>query len=266
MNDIITNVIDMLQSSSLFVRILLLGSLPALLTFVGTLPILYGKSLDEKIIDAGMGFSAGIMLVASFTSLLIPAIELGSISLTILGFVSGVVSILLIDRLIPHEHFIKGYEGPKRFGKIHRKTMLIALAMIVHNIPEGMAVGVAAIYDVTGGLVLAIAIGLQDIPEGLAVAVPIYASSRKKGQAIFVGGLSGLFELFAAFIPLAIISISHRALGFIMPVLMAQAAGAMVYVIVHEIIPEIYGHGHDEQSILGFFLGFILMLLLDSLL
>ncbi|RLJ09903.1 MAG: ZIP family metal transporter [Candidatus Aenigmatarchaeota archaeon] len=266
MSNILTYIVSMLQTSSLFVRILFLGSLPALLTFLGTLPVLYGKSLDERIIDAGMGFSAGIMLVASFTSLLIPAMDLGGLHTVVLGFVLGAVSILVIDKLIPHEHVIRGYEGPKRFGHIRRKSLLIALAMIVHNIPEGMAVGVAAIYDLTGGIVLAIAIGFQDIPEGLAVAIPIYASTGRKGHAIFVGGLSGLFELLSAFVPLAIITVSSQALGFIMPFLMAIAAGAMIYVVVHEIIPEIYGHGHDESSTLGFFLGFVLMLLLDFLL
>jgi len=266
MRDFLMNIIEMLESAPLFVRVALLGALPAFLTFVGTFPVMYRKSLDKKFIDVGMGFSAGIMLVASFTSLLIPATELGGMLIVILGFIFGVILIFFIDKLVPHEHLIKGYEGLKKFGKIHRKTLLIALAMIVHNIPEGMAVGIAAIHDISGGLILAVAIGLQDIPEGLAVAIPVYASIGKKGYAMFVGGLSGLFELFAAFIPFVFVMAYHNAIGSMMSFLMALAAGAMVYVVIHEIIPEIYGHGYDDQSTLGFFIGFILMLLLDSLL
>ena len=245
----------------LMARVAVIGSIPAILTILGSVPIFFGIRLEEKITDAGMGFAAGVMTVASFTSLLLPAIELGGITLSITGFIVGVALVKLLDSLIPHMHITKGYEGIVHPTKLKR-AWLIALAMIVHNIPEGMAVGAAATYSIIDGLVLSMAIGLQDVPEGLAVALPIAAATSDKKRAFIIGSLSGIIELFAALVPPLIIT----AISVMLPFMLALAAGAMIYVVVHEITPDIYGHGHDEPASLGFFLGFIVMLILDSVL
>lgn len=248
--------ISVLRRAPLLLRALITGLIPAALTSVGCTPVLLGARLSEEARDAGMGFAAGVMLVASFTSLLLPAIELGGAWTALTGFLIGVVLIKSLDVALPHVHAAEGGEG----GRPGREW-LIALAMIIHNVPEGMAVGAAASRDAVEGLLLGLAIGLQDVPEGLAVALPL-VPARGRLVAFSVGALSGLSEAAAALVPPLIIEYVHVAL----PLMLALAAGAMVYVVVHEVVPEIYGHEHDEPSTLGFFAGFIAMLLLDTLL
>ena len=255
-----------LGSLPLATRILVIASIPAVMTALGTLPVLLGRRVGEKFLDAGLGFSAGVMLVASFTSLLLPAIDSGRLVSVYTGFVAGVLMILLLDKTIPHLHVMKGYEGPRGSGRALKKVVLLVLAIMIHNIPEGMAVGVSTIYSIVDGLVIAIAIGLQDIPEGLAVALPLYMVTRSPGKSIGIGVLSGLTELLAAYIPLGILVVFNASTTTLLPFLMSLSAGAMIYVVVHEIIPEIYGHEHDEPSTIGFFIGFLAMLLLDTLL
>ena len=250
-----------LEALPLIARVAIVGSIPAILTTLGSIPIFFGVELEERITDAGMGFAAGVMIVASFTSLLIPAIEIGGISISIIGFIAGVALVKFLDSIIPHMHLTKGYEGVIHPKKL-KKAWLIALAMIVHNIPEGMAVGAATTYSLVDGLVLSLAIGLQDVPEGLAVALPIAAATKDKRKAFIIGSFSGIIEMFAALIPPLIIV----AVSVMLPFMLALAAGAMIYVVVHEITPDIYGHGHDEPASLGFFIGFIVMLILDSIL
>ncbi len=252
--------IRLLEEAPLPLRALITGLIPAALTTLGCTPVLLGAKLSEEARDAGMGFAAGVMLVASFTSLLLPAVELGGAWMALAGFLLGAALIKLLDMALPHMHLAKGYEGPRRTGRLGREW-LIALAMIVHNVPEGMAVGAAASRDVMDGLLLGLAIGLQDVPEGLAVALPLAAGGGRL-VAFSVGALSGLSEALAALIPPLIVE--HVSLA--LPLMLALAAGAMVYVVVHEVVPEIYGHEHDEPSTLGFFAGFTAMLLLDTLL
>jgi len=252
--------IGLLEESPLPLRALLTGLIPAALTTLGSVPVLLGAKLSEEARDAGMGFAAGVMLVASFTSLLLPAIEMSGAWTAMASFLLGVGMIKLLDAALPHMHLVKGYEGPRHAGRPGREW-LIALAMIVHNVPEGMAVGAAASRDVVDGLLLGLAIGLQDVPEGLAVALPLAAGSGRL-IAFSVGALSGLSEAAAALIPPLIVEYTSLTL----PLMLALAAGAMVYVVVHEVVPEIYGHEHDEPSTLGFFAGFTTMLLLDTLL
>lgn len=248
--------LDFLEGSPLVVRAFAIGIIPAVMTALGSIPVLLGARMSERASDAGLGLAAGVMLVASFTSLLLPAVEAGGPLLAVIGFVAGAVLIKVVDSILPHLHFIKGPEGlPRPLAK----GLLIALAMIIHNVPEGMAVGVASSVSVHEGLLLALAIGLQDVPEGLAVALPL---SDKGGlKAFLIGVASGLAEALAA--PLPALIIEH--IGIALPFLMAFAAGAMVYVVVHEMAPEIYGHEHDEPSTLGFLSGFVVMLLLDTL-
>ncbi len=250
----------MLSTQPLLLRVFLVGMIPAVLTIAGSIPVLLGFKFTEPVIDSGMGFAAGIMLVASFTSLLLPSIEMGGVGVSILGFVLGILLIRLLDSIIPHLHFIKHSSGIG--GNALYKAWLMALAMIIHNIPEGMAVGVSTTYSITDGLTIAFAIGIQDIPEGLAVALPILSITRSRKLSFTIGALSGLVEAVAALIPAILVTYAHIAL----PLMLALASGSMIYVVVHEIIPEIYGHEHNEPSTLGFFIGFIVMLVLDSVL
>ena len=248
--------LDYLLGLPLILRVFLIALIPTLLTVVGALPVLLGLRLKESIIDIGMGFSAGVMLVASFTSLLIPSLKLSSLPMAILGFIGGVLLIRVLDTLIPHVHFIR-IETIKA-----RRAWLIALAMIIHNIPEGMAVGAMASYNVVDGLVLALAIGIQDVPEGMAVAIPLLTIGYGASKALGIAVVSGIAELASALIPPLLITYINSLL----PIMMALASGAMIYVVIHEIIPDIYGHEHNEQSTLGFFIGFLTMLILDTIL
>ncbi len=257
---------EWLLSLSLELRIFIVGLIPALLTSLGSLPVLLGGRVGERFLDGGLGFSGGVMLVASFTSLLLPAIESSPMIIVLSGFIVGAVVIYALDKGIPHLHIVKGYEGPVDLRKSIHRTLLIALAIIIHNIPEGMSVGVSTIYQLIDGIIVALAIGIQDIPEGLAVSLPIYRATRSYSKSLGIGVLSGFSELAAAYIPLGIIALFPGAIDFLLPFLMSFSAGAMIYVVVHELVPEIYSHGHDDISTTGFFTGFIIMLILDTLL
>mgnify|MGYP000642663684 CR=1 FL=1 len=203
------SLIAYLESLGIIERAFVIGLIPAILTSAGTLPVIFIRRREELFIDVGLGFSAGIMLVASFTSLLIPASEIAHVGIVIGGFIVGVVFIKALDTLIPHFHVERGYEGPVTLKTRISKAWLIALAIIVHNIPEGMAVGASSSYTVNDGLLMALAIGIQDIPEGLAVAIPI-ALTGSIAKAIIVGVLSGLTEAFSATIPA--VSYTHLTL------------------------------------------------------
>ncbi len=256
-------IIDMLP---LAIRIFILSLIPALLTSLGALSIIFGERIGEKGLDIGLGFSAGVMLVASFTSLLLPAISSGYLLIVYIGFVLGVLMIHVLNSILPHTHIVKGYEGPREGFKRYKKMILVVFAIIIHNIPEGMAIGVSIINNTLTGLLVAIAIGLQDIPEGLAVSLPYYSVSRNKARSLALGFFSGFTELLAAYIPLAMVIVFSGLIVHLMPFLMSLSAGAMIYVVVHELVPEIYGHGYDDESTIGFFMGFVAMLLLDTML
>ena len=256
----INDIIKLLMEMPLVLRTLIVGLIPASLTALGTVPILLGIRLGRRSLNAGMGFAAGVMLVASFTSLLIPAIEKGDIGTAILGFVIGVAIIKALDLLIPHEHLLSGSKEDKTLVSL-KKAQLMALAMVIHNIPEGMAVGAATAHSIADGLAIALAIGLQDMPEGLAVAIPILMITGRAGLSFTIGALSGIAEALAALLPALMIAYTHMTL----PLVLALASGAMIYVVIHEIVPEIYSHGQDESVTVGFFMGFLVMLALDSL-
>ncbi len=260
------NYTSMLYGLELPYRILLIGLIPAVLTSIGSLPVIFGGRIGSRGLDTGLGFSAGVMLVASFTSLLLPAFETGRLIAVYTGFVAGIFLIYILDKTIPHLHIVKGYEGPKEFRERLKKTLLIVLAITIHNIPEGMSVGVSTITGVTSGLIVGTAIGLQDIPEGMAVSLPLYRATKSRSKSLLAGVFSGFSELVAAYIPLAIIYVFPELLTDLLPFLMSFSAGAMIYVVVHEIVPEIYGKGYDDAATLGFFMGFLVMISLDVLL
>jgi len=246
----------------------LMGSYAALMTTLGGVLVVAMRAAGrartpESLtfwLDVGMGFSSGVMVVASFTSLLLPALEISSASVALISFIVGALTIHVLNRVLPHEHLIKGYEGPPGFYRKVKAAWLVAMAIIIHNIPEGMAIGAASTYSAVEGIIVGLAIGTQDFPEGLAVALPVLASTGSFATALLVALVSGLSEL--------VMSIIVSALSLAYPGLLASslafAAGAMIYVVSHEALPESHRSGHEAPATLGFFLGFLVMLYLDT--
>ena len=228
------------------------------------------KNISESLQKILTGFAAGVMVAASFWSLLQPALEssegMGSLSFLPagIGFLVGVGFLLLLDVITPHMHFNKQDEGPK--SGLKRTTKLI-LAVTLHNIPEGMAVGVVyagfrsgnAGITSAGALALAVGIAIQNFPEGAIVSMPLRAEGMNKGKTFLCGALSGIVEPIAAVITIL-------AAGLVMPImpyLLAFAAGAMMYVVVEELIPEMSEGKHSNWGTIAFSLGFVLMMILD---
>ena len=228
------------------------------------------KNISESLQKILTGFAAGVMVAASFWSLLQPALEssegLGNLSFlpAAIGFLVGVGFLLLLDVITPHMHFNKQDEGPK--SGLKRTTKLI-LAVTLHNIPEGMAVGVVyagfrsgnAGITSAGALALAVGIAIQNFPEGAIVSMPLRAEGMNKGKTFLCGALSGIVEPIAAVITI----LAAGLVVPIMPYLLAFAAGAMMYVVVEELIPEMSEGKHSNWGTIAFSLGFVLMMILD---
>ncbi len=237
-----------------------LGSLAAgLMTAVGALPALalHGEGPD-KAMDVLYGLASGVMLAASAFSLLAPALEAGSIWQVTPGFVLGAALIEAGDRLIPHVHPIYGEEGPP--SRL-RRVWLMVLAMIIHNFPEGMAVGVAfGSGDLARAMALTTAIGIQNVPEGLAVSAPLVREGYDGVRAMVYGALTGLVEPIGGL--LGALAVTHAST--ILPAAMGLAAGAMIFVVSDEMIPESHRKGHEKWATAGVILGFALVMLLDN--
>lgn len=231
------------------------------------------KNLNEQIQRALTGFAAGVMVAASIWSLLIPAIEqssgLGKLSFVpaAVGFWIGVLFLLLLDHMIPHLHQNSNKaEGPK--SKLQKTTMLV-LAVTLHNIPEGMAVGVVyagvlyghqASITAAGALALSLGIAIQNFPEGAIISMPLRAEGMRKSKAFLYGTLSGVVEPLGALLTIL-------ASGFfipLMPYLLSFAAGAMLYVVVEELIPEMSEGKHSNVGTISFAVGFVAMMILDT--
>jgi ZIP family zinc transporter len=240
---------------------LYLGLLAAATTSLGALPVAFSRSTTWRHLDVALAFSAGVMLVSSFTSLILPAIEISKSFLIVsLGILAGVVAIRLIDRFVPHEHLYAGYEGPAIGKKLLKKVWLLALAVIIHNLPEGLAIGVSTAYSIPVGIATGIAISIQDVPEGLAVALPASATGGVR-KATVIAVLSGLSETLMAVLG----AVLFTTFSILLPIGMGFAGGAMLYVTIKELVPEIYREEHSELKVTaGFIAGFLLMLYLDS--
>ncbi|MDK1082098.1 MAG: ZIP family metal transporter [Anaerolineae bacterium] len=235
------------------------GFVIAGLNMLGALLVFVWRQPSEKFLNAALGLAAGVMLTASFTSLILPGIEYGGIWPVIIGILLGATLLLFVDQWIPHQHFIKGREGPK--NPRLKAMWLFIFAITLHNMPEGLAVGVAfGSGNLPNALSLMWAIGIQNIPEGYAVSI----SARNAGlsntfYASFAGIRSGLVE-----IPLAVLgAFAVQYAKPILPYAMGFAAGAMLFVISHEIIPETHRQGHERAATIGLILGVIIMLYLD---
>ncbi len=245
-----------------------LGSLAAgLLTGVGAIPVLFGRVPSRATRDLSLGFAAGVMLAASFFSLIIPALDAAGAmfgnkaapaAVVSISILLGIGAVALMNEKLPHEHFKTGREGPEAASL--RRVWLFVIAITIHNFPEGLAVGVGfGSGGVEGGLPLAVGIGLQNAPEGLAVAVALLGEGYTKRRAWSIAAMTGLIEPVGGALGAGIISLSEP----ILPWGLAFAAGAMLYVISHEIIPETHRSGHQNKATLGLSVGLVLMLFLD---
>lgn len=229
------------------------------------------RDLSRSVQRALTGFAAGVMVAASIWSLLIPAMELSSsmgkwsFVPAFIGFWAGILFLLLLDKIVPHLHqFAEKAEGPRSRAK--RETMLL-LAVTLHNIPEGMTIGVvyaglisqSAGISIGGALALSIGMALQNFPEGAIISMPLHAEGRSKGRAFFDGFLSGAVEPVAALFTVLFAWLAVPAL----PYLLAFAAGAMIYAVVEELIPEMSTGEHSNVGVLLFAFGFTLMMALD---
>ena len=247
------------------------GSVAALATALGTLPVLFSQRLSDRVQDTLFGFGAGVMLAASAFSLVIPGIAAAKANGAFGGgawaggavvgsaILLGALALLMMDRLLPHEHFIKGREG--HAAQKLRRTWLFVIAIALHNLPEGLAIGVG--YAGNEGLrgdALAMGIAIQDVPEGLVVAVALLAAGYRRAFAVALGAMSGLVEPVGAVLGAAIVGYSAALL----PWGLGFAAGAMLFVISHEIIPESHRKGHEAFATGGLMVGFVLMMWLDT--
>jgi zinc transporter, ZIP family len=241
-----------------------------LLTGAGALPVFVVRRVSEGLQDAMLGFAAGVMMAASVFSLIVPALEAaqrghGSTSIGALVVVAGVLlgglALWVVNERVPHEHFILGREGPPSEGL--RRIWLFVIAITLHNFPEGLAVGVAfGSGELGSATALAIGIGLQNIPEGLAVAVALLTLGYSRAQAVAVATATGLVEPVGGLIGVVAVTLVEPLL----PWGLAFAAGAMIFVISDEIIPETHRHNHQNQATGGLMVGFVLMMFLDVVL
>jgi len=241
-----------------------------LMTLAGAGMVFLPFRADRKLLDASLGFAAGIMLAASFWSLLAPAIEL-SVSggfagwlPPAAGFLTGGLFLSVLDRLIPHLHPGCPPEYAEGFRTTWHRNRLLLLAVTIHNIPEGLAIGVAfAAASVEGviaaPLALALGIGIQNLPEGAAVSLPLRGEGMSRERSFFYGQLSGAVEIVAAVLGALILSGS----SFFMPAALGFAAGAMVFVVIEDIIPECQRGGNTDLATVSALLGFTLMMVLD---
>jgi ZIP family zinc transporter len=264
-----TEVLLVSLASSAAFRMGAVGSLAAgLVTAVGALPVLFLRAIKTRTEDMLLGFGAGVMLAASCFSLILPGMDAAmaqagskgvAAAIVAVGIAIGALFLTLCDRLLPHEHFIKGHEGLD--SQKVRGIWLFVIAITLHNFPEGLAVGVGfGGGDFANGMAIATGIGLQNAPEGLVVAFALLTLRYTRWYAWLVALGTGLIEPVGGLIGAGVVSIAQSVL----PWAMGFAAGAMIFVVSHEIIPESHRKGHEMPATLGVLLGFVVMMMLDT--
>ena len=247
---------------------LLGGSAGFAATILGACLALVISDVSARRQDSMLGFAAGMMLAASAFSLILPGLEaaetildnrMAAAATVVIGLGLGVLLMLGLDHFTPHEHEVSGAHGPQ-FERISR-VWLFVLAITLHNLPEGMAIGVGfAAGDMHVGIPLATAIAIQDIPEGLAVALALRTTGLSANRSVLVAAASGLMEPLGALLGIGMSS----AFAIAYPVSMGLAAGAMIFVVSHEVIPETHRNGHQTPATLGLMIGFAVMMFLDT--
>jgi ZIP family zinc transporter len=242
-------------------------------TALGAGLVFFFREIKKRVLDSMLGFAAGVMIAASYWSLLAPAIKMSESkggnawAPAVIGFLLGGAFLFAVDKLVPHLHQgfkLKDAEGPKTSWQ---RSILLVMAITIHNIPEGLAVGVAfgavaaglPSAAIGGAIALALGIGIQNFPEGAAVSIPLRREGFTRKKAFAYGQLSGMVEPVAGVLgALAVIRMEP-----ILPYALAFAAGAMIYVVIEELIPESQQGSHSDVATIGTMLGFTVMMLLD---
>lgn len=262
--------VEFLSQFNIIVVGMIASTFTGLFTGLGAILIYAAKHVSKKMLDAALGVAAGVMLAATSFSLIIPAIEYGGSGvrgafIALLGILFGGAFLDITDKLFPDSNLmINSMETDEALinGARLRKVWLFIIAITVHNFPEGLAVGVGfGDGNIANGLSLAIGIGLQNFPEGLAVALPLIREKYPKWKAFLIALCTGLVEPIGGLIGVSIVQISRPVLPFVM----AFAAGAMLFVIAHEIIPETQSdHKHSKLATHALLIGFVIMMFLDN--
>ncbi len=243
------------------------------ITALGAGLVFFFKTINRKILDSMLGFAAGVMIAASFWSLLAPAIQMSEESGNLpwlpplIGFLSGGIFLKIADALLPHLHLGMPLDKAEGVKTSWKRSILLVTAITLHNIPEGLAVGVAfgavaaSIPSATlaGAIALALGIGIQNFPEGAAVSIPLRREGLTRIKSFWYGQLSGMVEPVAGVIGAAAVLMMRPLL----PYALSFAAGAMIYVVVEELIPEAQSSGDSDFATIGTMLGFAVMMLLD---
>ena len=262
-----TVLLDFLQSQSPVIQALYGTLFTWLMTAIGAAAIFLSREPSRKLQVGMLGFAAGVMIAASYWSLLAPAIDLsnGSWVPAVVGFLLGGAFLRGIDVVLPHLHVYANV--PEGHHSHWKRSVLLVTAITLHNFPEGLAVGVAfgaaamgdSAYNLAGAIALAIGIGIQNLPEGLAVAMPLQRSGLSRFKGFMYGQFSGMVEPLAGVLG-AFAVIAARPL---LPYALAFAAGAMIFVVVEDAIPEAQSEGNNDVATMGAMIGFALMMTLD---
>ncbi len=269
----VTNMQDTLLSYNPVLLALIATLFTWALTALGAAMVFFFSSINKKILNSMLGFAAGVMIAASFWSLLNPAIEMASTNSNtpwipaLSGFLCGAVFLLLIDRILPHLHMGLAMDKAEGVKTSWQRSVLLVLAITMHNIPEGLAVGISfgALSSTTdagvlaGAVALAIGIGLQNFPEGAAVSIPLLREGLSRFKSFQCGQASGIVEPIAGVIGAYLVSVITPLL----PYALSFAAGAMIFVVVEELIPESQSGNETDFSTIGAIIGFATMMVMD---
>lgn len=243
------------------------------LTALGSGMVFFFKNINQKVLNSMLGFAAGIMIAASFWSLLNPAIKMAEANgdtpwvPAVVGFLGGGAFLFLVDKILPHLHMGLSIDKAEGIKTSWQRSILLVLAITLHNIPEGLAVGVAFgslaenpdVGTLTGAIALALGIGLQNFPEGAAVSIPLRREGMSRWESFQYGQFSGLVEPISGVLG-ALLVIHMKP---ILPYALSFAAGAMIFVVVEELIPEAQTGNETDFSTVGAMIGFAVMMLLD---
>ncbi len=266
-------IIDWFKGLSPILQAFLATCFTWFMTAIGAGVVFFFKSINRKFMDAMLGFAAGVMIAASIFSLLVPSIEMSEgIGVPIwfpaaIGFMLGGTFLRIFDRLIPHLHIGFPMEEAEGVKTRWKRSVLLVLAVTLHNIPEGLAVGVAfgaaaanlSTATLAGAVVLAIGLGIQNLPEGMAVSVPLRREGFSRRKSFFFGQISGATEPIAGIFGAAAVIMIEP----ILPYAMSFAAGAMIFVVIEQLIPESQVHKNADIATLGAMAGFVVMMILD---